>query len=68
MKDRVNFYFAMLVMAIFGAGAALIIVHVANNNQYNVLNINPPATTTPELPNTGTEASYGPLQQSILNH
>lgn len=30
MKEKINAYFAVLLITIFGAGAASIIVHVAN--------------------------------------
>ena len=53
MKERINSYFAILLITIAGAGASLIIVHVAN-------------TTTLGSTVSGNEASYAPLQQSIL--
>lgn len=32
VKDKINSYFAVLLITIAGAGAALIIIHVANSN------------------------------------
>ena len=32
MKDKINTYFAVLIITIFGAGAALIIIRVAYTN------------------------------------
>ncbi|MHB1769900.1 MAG: hypothetical protein ACYCPH_02350 [Minisyncoccota bacterium] len=53
MKERINSYFAILLITIAGAGATLIIVHVAQTKTLgNIVN--------------GSEASYAPLQQSIL--
>ena len=54
MKETINTYFATLIIAIFGAGAALLIVHVANSS-----------TLTSTF--SSSEASYSSLQQSILN-
>ena len=34
---KLNTYFAVLIITIFGAGAASIIVHIANNSQFAVL-------------------------------
>lgn len=53
MKDKVNFYFSMLMMFIAGAGAMWVIVHAATTLR--------PATVV-----GGSEASYTDLQQSIL--
>ena len=55
MKDRINSYFAILLITVAGAGATLIIVHVANTTRLSTI-VN------------GSEASYAPLQQSILKH
>lgn len=54
MKDKVNTYFAMLVMFIAGALAMWVIIHAATI-----------ATTTPTVVG-GSEASYSSLKQSIL--
>lgn len=54
MKDRVNFYFSMLIMFIAGAIAMFFIVRVAENQSK-------PRSVVPD-----TEASYKQLQQSIL--
>lgn len=32
MTDKINSYFAVLIITIFGAGATLIIVHVADSS------------------------------------
>jgi hypothetical protein len=54
MKNTINTYFAVLLVTIAGAGAAILIVHIATSN--------------PTTVNTGNnEASYAPLQNSILN-
>jgi hypothetical protein len=55
MKDKVNFYFAMLIMFITGACAAWLIIHVANQNNLG-------ATLN------GSESNYSGLQQSILKN
>ena len=55
MKDRINSYFAILLITIAGAGATLIIVHVANTTRLGKI-VN------------GSEANYAPLQQSILKN
>jgi hypothetical protein len=52
MKDRINMYFATLLITIVGAGAASLIVHVAYAN-FDTL--------------SGSEAQYAQLQKSILN-
>lgn len=36
MKYKLNAYFAMLVIAVIGAGASLILIHVANANTFSV--------------------------------
>ena len=53
MKDKINSYFAVLIITIFGAGAALIIMRVATQNTIIIIHSN-------------SEASYAKLQQSIL--
>lgn len=55
MKNRINAYFAVLLITLIGSGAALLIVHVATANTF---------TTTLG----GSEAGYASLQQSILNN
>lgn len=55
MKARINSYFAILLITIAGAAAALIIIHVANENTFNIIMVN-----------GGTD--YGPLERSILTH
>jgi hypothetical protein len=55
MKYRLNAYFAVLLVTVAGASAALVIVHVA----------------TTDIVNTamqGTEGSYAALRQSILKN
>ena len=54
MKDKINSYFAVLLITIAGAVASLLIVHVATDN---IL-----ASTI-----NGNRANYAQLQQSILN-
>ena len=54
MKYRVNAYLGILFITIAGAGAALLIVHIAADNML-VANFQ------------GNEANYLLLQQSILN-
>ena len=53
MKDKVNTYFAVLIIVIAGANAAWVIVRVATTD----------ILTTAVI---GSEASYAPLQKSIL--
>ena len=53
MKERINTYFAILIIIIAGSGAAWIIIHVGTAN-----------TFFPVV--GGSEASYGTLQKSIL--
>ena len=55
MKWRLNSYFAVLIITIFGAFASWLIVHVAYANTF--------ATTM-----GGSEAGYSSLQQSILEN
>ena len=55
MKDKVNFYLAMLIMFVAGAGAEWLIIHFTNSNNF--------ANTI-----GGSEASYSSLQQSILKN
>ena len=52
MKDRVNTYFAILLIAIAGAAAAWVIIRLAVER------------TTVVVPDS--EASYAPLKESIL--
>ncbi len=52
MKEKINSYFAVLLITIAGAGAALLIVHVAYDNAFANFG--------------GSEAAYAPLQESIL--
>ena len=54
MKYRINAYFATLILTLFGAGASLIIVHVATNNQFTVL------TST-------NDAQYASLKDALLH-
>lgn len=58
MKDKINSYFATLLITIFGAAAALLIVRVAVAD-----------TATPYIVRAmrGTEASYAPLKKTLLN-
>lgn len=55
MKDRINSYFAVLLIAIVGSGAALLIVDIG---------------TTDMVASTfgGSEANYAALRQSILEN
>lgn len=39
MKDRINSYFAILLITIAGAGAALLIIRVAYANTFNIVTI-----------------------------
>jgi len=55
MKDKINSYFAVLLITIAGAGATLLIVHIATAD---VLDITV----------SGNEAKYIQLQQSILKN
>ena len=52
MKDRVNTYFAILLIAIAGAAAAWVIIRIA---------IERTVVVAPD-----SEASYSPLKESIL--
>lgn len=54
MKDRINTYFAILLITLAGAGATMLIVHVALANAYS-------STFT------DSEAVYASLQQSVVN-
>ncbi len=54
MKDRINSYFATLIITIAGASAVWLIVNIAYSDTLS-------ATFD------GSEAEYAPLQQSILN-
>ena len=53
MKDKINSYFAVLLIVIAGAGATWLIVHVVYANTFSIMV-------------SGSEANYAPLQQSIL--
>jgi len=53
MKEKINAYFAVLLVTIAGGGAAMLIVRVAFNNTPVFL--------------YGSAAPYAPLEQSILN-
>lgn len=53
MKDKINAYFAVLLITIAGAGAAWLIVRLATTD-----------TLTTKI--GGSEAKYAPLQKSIL--
>jgi len=53
MKEKINAYFAVLLVTIAGSGAAMLIVRVAFNNTPVFL--------------YGSAAPYAPLEQSILN-
>ena len=53
MKDRINTYFAVLLITIVGAGAAWLIVHVS-------------VAKTPVVKTGYNEASYSELKESIL--
>ncbi|MFA6519838.1 MAG: hypothetical protein WCT41_03405 [Candidatus Paceibacterota bacterium] len=59
MKDKVNSYFATLILLIAGLGAAWLIYRLATTN-----NLKNAVTGT----GVGTEASYSQLQQSILKN
>lgn len=52
MKEKINSYFAILLITIAGAGAALLIVHIAYSDAFDTFG--------------GSEAAYAPLQKSIL--
>jgi len=54
MKDKVNFYFSMLIMLIAGVLAMWFIVRLATKD------------STPPPAVKGSEASYNDLQNSIL--
>lgn len=53
MKDRINTYFAVLIITIAGAGAAGLIVHVS-------------VAKTPVVKTDYNEASSSDLKESIL--
>jgi len=53
MKNTINSYFAVLIVTIAGAGAALLIIHVAYSNTFAAAL-------------GGNETNYASLQQSIL--
>lgn len=52
MKEKINTYFAVLLITIAGAGAALLIIHIA--------------TTETTIVTTSNEADYTALKESIL--
>ena len=37
MKDKINAYFSVLLITIAGAGAALLIIHVAYANSFTIV-------------------------------
>ncbi|MDO8566990.1 MAG: hypothetical protein Q7R58_02460 [bacterium] len=49
MKDTINTYFATLLITIAGAGATLLIVHVALANSFEIIMV-------------GNEAVYSPVR------
>lgn len=53
MTEKINSYFAVLLITVTGAGAALFIIHVAYSDTLI-------ATIF------GSEAAYAPLQRAIL--
>jgi hypothetical protein len=55
MTATINSYFAVLLITIAGAGATLLITHIANADTNNLDQIV-----------MGSEKNYAPLQQSIL--
>jgi len=55
MKATINTYFATLLVTIAGAGATLLIVHIATADAV-------------DSAMQGTEGSYAALQQSILKN
>ena len=55
MKDKINAYFAILLITIVGSGAALLIVHIRTHDLI--------ASTF-----VGSEANYAALRQSILQN
>jgi len=55
MKEKINAYFAVLLVTIAGSGAALLIVHIAT-------------TDVLVAAARDTEANYAALRQSILNN
>jgi len=54
MKDKVNTYFAVLLITVAGAAAAWLIVHFTYTETLTAIF-------------NGSEANYASLQQSILN-
>lgn len=52
MKEKINSYFAVLIITIAGSAAAMLIIHIAYSNA-SVLTVN-------------SETQYAQLQQSIL--
>lgn len=61
MKDKVNSYFATLILLIAGLGAAWLIYHFATTNTLK-------NTVNGIGTGIGTESSYRQLQQSILKN
>lgn len=54
MTDKINTYFALIIIIIAGTAAAMLIIHTANSTKL-VQRVG------------GTEAGYASLQQLILN-
>ncbi len=52
MKN-INSYFAVLIVTVAGAGAALLIIHLAYANTFTILRV-------------GNQGEYSSLQQSLL--
>ena len=50
MKEKINAYFAVLLITIAGSGASLLIIHVANANALSIA--------------LGSEATYAALDNS----
>jgi len=46
MKEKINSYFAILIITIMGSGAALIIIHVAYDNAFYYITTNSAANYT----------------------
>ena len=55
MKDKINTYFAVLIITIIGAVGAQLIVHAAYSNQSDVFY-------------SSKGGQYAALQESILSH
>lgn len=54
MKEKINSYFAVLLITIAGAGATLLIVHIANTGDSYMASV-------------GNNSATASLQKSILN-